>query len=231
MNLHNELRDVRQAYLSTAQPRRTHIRPGQDQQKYLTDREREEIDASAKKMLRQLNAGIRDLEETENLRRQAEEARIQKKYGNGLLGLSAWAAGGVIPSKTPEHEAAEAQIRDLGLHRDGVIWYLRQKLQLCGQTQQEMMQIRLTREMEKNRSVLARAGAPTLPDLPGLPAGPSSTPGSSGKTEPSLLRRDEGEENTQYDISQDLTPEQIQMFEKGNQDMMKHFDSYLDKVR
>lgn len=182
-------------------------------------------------MLRQLNAGIRDLEETENLRRQAEEARIQKKYGKGLLGLSAWAAGGVATTKTAEHEAAEAQVRDFGLYRDGVIWYLRQKLQLCGQTQQEMMQIRLTREMEKSRSVLARAGAPTLPDVPGLPAGSGSTLGSASKIGSSSVRRDDGEEKTPYDISQDLTPEQIQMFEKGNQDMMKHFDSYLDKVR
>ena len=31
--------------------------------------------------------------------------------------------------------------------------------------------------------------------------------------------------------SQGLTEEQIQMFEEGNQDMMKHFESSLDKVR
>ncbi|KAI1014787.1 hypothetical protein LB503_003626 [Fusarium chuoi] len=31
--------------------------------------------------------------------------------------------------------------------------------------------------------------------------------------------------------SQGLTEEQIQMFEQGNQDMMKHFENSLDKVR
>jgi syntaxin 18 len=29
----------------------------------------------------------------------------------------------------------------------------------------------------------------------------------------------------------DITEEQMQMFEKGNQDMLKHFESTLDKVR
>ncbi|KAG7129523.1 hypothetical protein HYQ44_001518 [Verticillium longisporum] len=131
--LHNELKDVRQSYLSTAQPRKTHIRAPttttttapqqqQQQQRYLTDRDREDVDANAKQMLRELNASIRALEEAETLRRETEAALIRKKFVRGLGALGAWAAGdgalsgsgGSGGSKTAEHAAAEARARDEG---------------------------------------------------------------------------------------------------------------------
>lgn len=213
-NLHNELKDVRQAYLSTAQPRKTHLRTGQAQ-RYLTDRDREEIDANAKQIIRELNASIRILDDAENKRRYDEEAAIRRKYGSGFGALGSWAAGG---KKTDEHELAEGKARDAGIHRDGVMWFLRKRLELCCATQQSMMEARLTREMERNRSVLANASIP----LPGYNASqekshvPSST--SSGLPTSSLA-------------DSSLTEEQVQMFEKGNQDMMTHYQMTLDKVR
>ncbi|CRK35059.1 hypothetical protein BN1708_016394, partial [Verticillium longisporum] len=237
--LHNELKDVRQSYLSTAQPRKTHIRAPttttttapqqqQQQQRYLTDRDREDVDANAKQMLRELNASIRALEEAETLRRETEAALIRKKFVRGLGALGAWAAGdgalsgsgGSGGSKTAEHAAAEARARDEGQHRDGVVWFLRQRLQLCGRTQQAMMETRLTREMEKSRSVLARAGPGA-----GLTGFYEVMP--SRGTKAGALR----EEGRGYGPVEDLTEEQIQMFEKGNQDMLQHYNSTLDKVR
>jgi hypothetical protein len=35
----------------------------------------------------------------------------------------------------------------------------------------------------------------------------------------------------QSDPEQELSPEQLQMFEKENQDMLKHYESTLDQVR
>ncbi|KAI1014788.1 hypothetical protein LB503_003627 [Fusarium chuoi] len=78
-SLHRELQDVRQAYLSTAQPRKTHNRVAKEQTRVLTDRDREEVDANAKQMIRELNAGIRALDEAEQLRRETESAIIRKK--------------------------------------------------------------------------------------------------------------------------------------------------------
>ncbi|KAL0944578.1 snare protein [Colletotrichum truncatum] len=237
-DLHNELKDVRQAYLSTAQPRR-HIRTNTGsttkEPQQLTDRQREEIDARAKSMLRELNASIRALDEAEQLRRETETAVIRKKYARGLGALGAWAAGDVSDeSKTAEHLAAEAKARDIGLHRDGVLWSLRQALQLCGRTQQDMMEARLTREMEKNRSVLAKAGGGSaMPELGGFyesmkkeAAAAAAAAKKNGTA--TGLPPDEG---GSYDFRQDLTEEQIQMFEKGNQDMLQHYNSTLDKVR
>ncbi|KAM0277041.1 hypothetical protein ACHAQH_006110 [Verticillium albo-atrum] len=225
--LHNELKDVRQSYLSTAQPRKTHIRATasvSQQQRYLTDRDREEVDANAKQMLRELNASIRALEEAETLRRETESALIRKKFVRGLGALGAWAAGdGGSSSKTAEHAAAEGRARDEGQHRDGVVWFLRRRLQLCGRTQQDMMEARLTREMEKSRSVLAKAGSGgTMPELMGFYESMPKAKATAG------VPLDEGRA---YKPAEDLTDEQIQMFEKGNQDMLQHYNSTLDKVR
>lgn len=222
--LHNELKDVRQAYLSTAQPRKTHLRTGQAQ-RYLTDRDREDIDANAKQIIREINASIRILDDAEHKRREDLQAAIRKKYASGLAALGAWAAGG---EKTEEHEAAESRALDVGIHRDGVLWLLRKKLELCCETQQTMMEARLKREMEKNRSVLANTSAP----LPGY--SPMQDAGTRGiwVSEPSTnmegLRTDE---DKSYAPDPGLTEEQVQMFEKGNQDMMTHYQMTLDKVR
>ncbi|ROT41873.1 snare-complex protein syntaxin-18 [Sodiomyces alkalinus F11] len=250
-SLHNELKDVRQAYLSTAQPRRTtHIRHhGQTkEQRYLTDRDREEVDANAKQMLRELNAGIRSLEEAETLRRETEAAIIRKTFARGLGVLGAWAAGGGgNAGKTAEHAAAEGRARDVACHRNGVLWYLRRRLQLCGRTQQDMMEARLTREMEKNRSVLAKAGGVgggAVPELTGFYEtmqagaggagrgdGPRSQSQSQRSKRSSELPPATEDREGGYDLASDLTEEQIQMFEKGNLDMVQHFNSTLDKVR
>jgi hypothetical protein len=222
---------VRQAYLSTAQARKTTIRAGQGQQRYLTDRDREEVDVNAKQMLRELNARIRSLEEAEQLRRETEAAVIRKTFVRGLGALGAWAAGGGVlsTSKTAEHAAADEKARDVGLHRDGVLYLLKQRLQLCGRTQQEMMEARLSREMEKNRSVLAKAGGLTALELTGFHA--SSASGNRGAKPPATGTELPPEDTGGYDSNHGLTDEQIQMFEKGNQDMIQHYTSTLDKVR
>jgi len=210
--LHDELRDVRRAYLSTAQPRKSHFRAGQPQQRHLTDKERENIDNDAKKMLRELNSGILILQDKEAKRRDDEERMIRKTYGSGLGALGSWAAGG---RKTEEHEAAEERARGIEEHREGVIWFLRKQLQLCASTQQVMMEARLKREMEKSRSVLANATVPI-----------TATKLTGGKPNESHPNREPSSEH-----NEELTDEQIQMFEKGNQDMMSHYQNQLEQVK
>ncbi|GKT59445.1 syntaxin UFE1 [Colletotrichum tofieldiae] len=241
-SLHNELKDVRQAYLSTAQPRKTHIRPGSNtsQPRHLTDRDREEVDANAKQMLRELNASITALKDAELLRRETETAIIRKKFARGLGALGAWAAGAAggggsassDSGKTAEHLAAEAKARTIEQHRDEVIQSLRQGLQLCGRTQQDMMEVRLTREMEKNRSVLAKAGGGSaMPELGGFYESMSKSAAAATATKGPAKSEVPPDEGGSYNPQEDLTEEQIQMFEKGNQDMLQHYNSTLDKVR
>ncbi|KAI0429568.1 hypothetical protein F5Y09DRAFT_257295 [Xylaria sp. FL1042] len=232
-SLHADLRNIRQSYLSTAQPRRTLILSSAHQDRSsrpLSDREREEIDANAKKMLRELHASIRTLADVEQARADIEAKVIQKKFARGLGALGAWASGGASTSKSPEHAAAEDQARTISTHRDSVLWLLRHRLQECVKTQQDMMEIRLMREMEKSRSVLAKARGQDAASLHSTRSfvetseKPAGWKGGSGQAPPA-------EDAQNHNATDDLTPEQIQMFERDNQDMLKHYESTLDQVR
>ncbi|RSL95082.1 hypothetical protein CEP52_012278 [Fusarium oligoseptatum] len=226
-SLHRELQDVRQAYLSTAQPRKSHSRAAKGQSRVLSDRDREDIDANAKQMIRELNASIRALDDAEQLRRETESAIIRKKYVGGLGALGSWASGGMASNKSNEHAAAEAKARDVGIHRDGILWFLRQRLELCCRTQQDMMEARLTREMEKSRSMLSKSGA-SIGDFAEFPSPSVRRQSQATPASGAIPTSDDGQAPNE---SQGLTEEQIQMFEEGNQDMMKHWESSLDKVR
>ncbi|TQV98682.1 syntaxin [Cordyceps javanica] len=219
--LHKELRDVRQAYLSTAQPRRAHARTAaaHGQPRVLTDREREEVDANAKQMIRELNASIRAVDDAEQLRRETAAAIVRKTYGSALGLLGSWASGG--------GGAGAAGAAGTEMHRDSVLWFLRQRLEQCCRTQQDMMETRLTRELEKSRGFLA-APASDFADFAqatrrSAAAGPSSSSPSSGDAAAAAPAYGAGNEG--------LTEDQVQMFEEGNQDMMKHYESTLAKVQ
>jgi hypothetical protein len=168
-------------------------------------------------MLRELNSSIGILEDAETLRRKTETELISKKHSNGLGALGSWASGGIVGKKGPEQLAAEAQAEQVSGHRDGVLWYLRKQLEGCLRTQQDMMETRLSREYELSRSMLSQAG-PALADFAEF------KPSSHAFTD---------DQNSRGGPAADLglSAEQIQMFEEGNQDMMSHFDSALDKVR
>ncbi|KAI1775739.1 hypothetical protein F4818DRAFT_414811 [Hypoxylon cercidicola] len=228
-SLHADLRNIRQSYLSTAQPRKTLIRSAQNdrQSRPLSDREREEIDANAKKLLRELNTSIRRLADVEQARSEIESRVIQKKFARGLGALGAWAAGGTQTSKSPEYIAAEERANSISTHRDSVLWLLRHRLQECVKTQQDMMEIRLMREMEKNRSVLAKSRRPDVPMGVLGNMHEAGSPVELKRAGQALLPDDTRSPSSAVD----LTEEQIQMFEKDNQDMLKYYESTLDQVR
>ncbi|TVY71198.1 Syntaxin ufe1 [Lachnellula suecica] len=220
-SLNSYLRGIRQSYLSTAPPpRRTNVR--ERQWKHLSDREKEQVDAQTKQLLRELNSGIRNLADAEQLRQDTETTLTNRKYARlGLGALGSWAAGGAAQSKSYEHGLEESRANAIRGHRESVLWYLRQKLQECGGLQASMMEKRILREVEKNRSVLANSRPTAMPDFGFDDApGPSKYKGIAG-----------AHMESQEQPEQELSPEQIQMFEKQNQDMLKHYESTLDQVR
>jgi len=149
----------------------------------------------------------------------------RKKYARlGLGALGSWAAGGAGQTKSYEQELDEAKANAISTHRESVLWYLRQKLQECGSFQASMMEKRILREMEKNKSVLAKSRAGPMPELGGFSHAPVPPTKYSSNTVANM-------ESQQSNLEQELTPEQIQMFEKENQDMLKHYESTLDQVR
>ncbi|KAK4176649.1 hypothetical protein QBC36DRAFT_5694 [Triangularia setosa] len=186
--------------------------------------------------IRDLNARIRALEDAEKLRQSTAAALLKKRFSHGLGALGSWAAGGAMLGKSKEQERTEAAAHQLEVHRDSIIWYLSTRLRETIRTQQRMMETRLARELEKNRSVLAKARGSALLASGGSFAAEGVAIGARSGTNNTNTRNGVGwaaeeEQRAKPRLDDDLTQDQIQMFEKGNQDMLKHYESTLDKVR
>ncbi|KAF7915112.1 hypothetical protein EAE99_010308 [Botrytis elliptica] len=226
-SLNSYLKDIRQSYLSTTAPpaRRTNLSSKTKPRRHLTDRQREEIDAETKKLLRELNFNIKSMDEAEGIRYTTETLIIQSKYARALGRFGNWAAGGGEQSKSLEQQLEEAKLNAIKMHRENVIWYLRQKLSECGKLQASMMEIRIMREVEKNKSNLAKSRV-MMPDLGNL--GDSSSKFiSSGDIHLEV------QSPTLPSQSSDpqLSLEQLQMLAEENHDMVKHYQSTLDQVK
>lgn len=232
-SLTSYLRNIRQSYLSTTQPprRHTHLQPSSatskaNEWRYLTDSQRDEIDAETKQLLRELNYSIRNLADAEQLRQNTETTLLRKKYSAKLGAIASWAAGGITHSKPDGQDQEEARCRAVSTHRENVLWYLRQKLQVAGGLQAGMMETRILREMEKNKSVLHKARGRLLPEG-GLPEVPKFEYNAKGKGVPMDGHAGSGGGN----VEDELTAEQLQVFERENQDMVRHYEETLNQVK
>lgn len=117
------------------------------------------------------------------------------------------------------------------LHRDGVVWFLGRGLEGVGECQRGMMERRLEREMERGRSVLYKikgGGGGGLGETAGTGINGHATEGGGAyKGAKGLAVEDE----SRREIEQQLNPEQLQLFERENRDMLKHYDGVLDQAR
>jgi syntaxin 18 len=235
--LHNDLKSIRQSYLSTAHPprRKQYARPNgsssatDKDSKYLTDTERTEIDASAKQSLRELNHAINTLRDAEQIRQTTQtQVALRKRAKQGLGALGRWAAGGAITAKSVEEEIEEAKANTIRAHRESIIWSLQNQLEECGRFQSSMMEIRLMREVEKSKSVLykTRASGPATTDFSGMNGDHSAGDAADYRGKASY-----NQDDSNGVIEQQLDSEQLQLFAQENQDMLKQYEDQLDKVR
>ena len=196
-----------------------------------TDAQRDQIDAESKATLRDLNAGIRQLEEVEGIRRETQTQLAEKRRARSGFGfIDRWAGDRDQRANSAEEELDEAKERDLRAHRESIIWYLRRKLEEAAEMQREMMETRLEREIEKSKSVLYKAkdprGAPeTVPAAGQGVTKRSEDPWKLGMAQLPPEQRSV----TVSDLG--LSSEQIQIFEQENNDMLKHYEDTLDQVR
>ncbi|KAK7518327.1 snare protein syntaxin-like protein 18/UFE1 [Phyllosticta citriasiana] len=240
--LNQYLHSIRQSYLSVAQPPRKkqlsrtdsstsiHSRHDKDR-KHLTDAQREQIDAETKQFLRELAGAINNLADAEKVRQSADETvALRKRAQKGLGAIGRWAAGGAVTAKSAEEETEEAKRNTVKVHRDSVIWYLGRKLEECSSFQASMMEIRLEREREKSKSVLYKARGAMIPPVE---AGDSSrSAGRAAATAPGPGGQvATWDESNQQQTEPQLSEEQLQLFAEENQDMLKHYEDTLDKVR
>lgn len=151
--------------------------------------------------------------------------------------LGRWAAGASGGDKSPEQMVEEARRETSAMHRDSVLWYLGKKLEGVGEVQRGMMERRLEREVERGRSVLYKVkgnvGAGDGVNGVGMGGGGGEgMNGRAGKGRSAFRGGEEmGEDESRKDIEQQLSPEQLQLFARENQDMLKQYEDTLDQVR
>lgn len=153
---------------------------------------------------------------------------MKKKYGSRLGGLANWAAGGIGHSKSPEQLAAEGKANTVKEHRENVLFLLRLRLQQAGQLQAGMMETRIMRELEKNKSVLYKARGRMGQELGEPPVPAFEYQGGYRGGEGVKM---EQQSHHAPNIEDELTPQQLQMFEKENQDMVRHYEETLNQVK
>ncbi|KAF2219641.1 snare protein syntaxin-like protein 18/UFE1 [Elsinoe ampelina] len=222
------LKANRAAYLSTTPASRANRQNGASRQKGgpprpLTDKERAEIDAHSKMMIRQLNGAINSLSDAEKVRQETSELVANRKRNRAGFGaLGRWAAGGAAQEKSPAEELQAAKEKSVSAHREGVVFFLQKRLEEAGKIQAFMIETRLQREEEKAKSVLYKAKSA---EVAGEKVDASLLPQQDRKSKAAM------ESSMPDDIGQQLSEEQMQMFAEENQGMLKHLGQQLDQVR
>ncbi|KAK6533908.1 hypothetical protein TWF281_005253 [Arthrobotrys megalospora] len=228
MNLTRFLLSIRQAYLSTARPPRhtSTLTTKQPDRRYFTDKERDEIDFEAKTMIKQYLQVIANLEDAEKTR-----VMLEKKTREKNLNLRKWIQD-LRRGDEPDEE--EEKSKWTALHREGVLWLLKNRLEKLSEIQREQQETRVMRAVEKNKSILENVAF----DKTGLVIGSAAVQASKAaqmEAQAKAYKRSQTatalEEEEGKDIEQVLSADQLQIFAKENQDMMNYYQDTLDQIR
>ena len=155
---------------------------------------------------------------------------LEKRYGKPTGFLWKWAGGdGDAPDAGKSQKQLEegGKVKTMKAFREGVVWYLNKKLETAVSSQQEMVEIRLERERQRQMSVLYHQRNSDVrferePEMVNGDYGNIDLRGHD-KYNPALDQYAQSQE-------QDLSPEQMQLFEKENNVLFEHLNDQLAKV-
>uniref|UniRef100_A0A060T1P7 ARAD1C22396p n=1 Tax=Blastobotrys adeninivorans TaxID=409370 RepID=A0A060T1P7_BLAAD len=158
----------------------------------MTDAQRDEVDFETRRIIQQQMARVRQLEELEKerIRRYSNRSALQKFLADPV---------------------AQGTNESITLHRQGMLWYLNDKLKTVSDIHASQQHVRLSRQLEKSKSSFHH-----LPDRPRRPAQVS-------------MDERERENETTDDI--DLSPEMRQELENENNALLEELEQSLDKAR
>ncbi|GAA6032783.1 hypothetical protein JCM8097_000786 [Rhodosporidiobolus ruineniae] len=210
--------------------------------RYLTDRERDEIDFGVKVAIRKSVDRVRELEELEKVRL-AKEKQGLSKPGSRLFGSSSSSSSG-ISSET------------LTSHRSYITLYLNTLLATVSQRQRDQQEARVRRQLEKTQSLggMGGGGALGMDDLGRQMAakaqGEYNARRGKGKEEgegggrhvgqvPSIYRPvpladhdDDDDEDDDHPLGgSQLTAEQVQQFEAEESALLKATQGDLEALK
>ncbi|KAJ5327860.1 hypothetical protein N7452_008250 [Penicillium brevicompactum] len=230
------LQSIRHSYLSTTQRRQN--AQSQSQTQTLTDPERDAVDTSTALLLRDLATSIANLSSAESLRQETTSTLLRKKYGHSAAGAALWRWAGDSGTKSAEQLRAEETARSTTTVREAVLWYLRRGLEGAAGAQRRMVEKRIERVREKEKSVLYKvAGGAGRKGSISKSTGASSTStsnptykGSGTGAGPAPDAAVLSEADTAQ-IEAQLSPEQLQLFAEENDTMLRHYEDTLGKVQ
>lgn len=135
---------------------------------------------------------------------------------------------------------AEETARAVRTVRENVLWYLRRNLEQTAEVQRAMVEKRIERVREKEKSVLYKSAA-------GIPPTPALSQPQLERAQQQQQQKDSVERNRrqqrEYEktstlsaeeaasIESQLSPEQLQLFAEENNLMLRHYEETLSKVQ
>lgn len=210
------LHSIRHSYLSTSQRHTTTQNATPTQ--HLTDPERDAVDTSTAILLRDLATSIANLSSAESLRQETATTLLHKKYGHSAAGAALRRWAGDSDSKSPDHLRADETARATATVRESVLWFLRHGLEGAAGAQRGMVEKRIERVREKEKSVLYKsAGKRKASVSRGVRL---DAPGAAVMSESDTAL-----------IEAELSPEQLQIFAEENNSMLKHYEDTLGQVQ
>lgn len=159
----------------------------------MTDAQRDEVDFETRRIIQQQMARVRQLEELEKerIRRYSNRSALQKFLADPV---------------------AQGTNESMTLHRQGMLWYLNDKLKTVSDIHASQQHVRLSRQVEKSKSSFHH-----LPDRPRRPA--------------QSFAADEQERGNEATDDIDLSPEMRQELENENNALLEELEQSLDKAR
>lgn len=109
--------------------------------------------------------------------------------------------------------------------REGVLWFLRRGLEEAMLVQRGMVERRIERVREKEKSVLYKSTTATKSPRFDMPVGGGGD-GMIPSHDAAAMSQDEVAA-----IEAELSPEQLQLFAEENDSMLRHYEDTLNKVQ
>ncbi|PLB39419.1 putative SNARE protein (Ufe1) [Aspergillus candidus] len=201
----------------------------------LTDTARTEIDTSTSLLLRDLSTSITNLSSAESLRQETATRLLRKRYGGPRTLLARWASGhdnnNEDSGKTAAQISDEGAERGLSTVREAVLWFLRRRLEIAVGVQRGMVERRIERVVEREKSVLYKAAAGSTSAGVGV-GGDKERSKAFGDVDADVnVKATSIDDAEAAAIEAQLTPQQLQLFEQENDSMVRYYEDTLGKVQ
>ncbi|OJI83985.1 hypothetical protein ASPTUDRAFT_42936 [Aspergillus tubingensis CBS 134.48] len=230
------LQTIRPSYLSLTNTKPTTTQPKQNET--LDDSARDTITTTTSSLLSNLSTSITTLSAAENLRQETVSRSITQRFGKGVF--ARWASGATLTSspgdgnegKEAEQIVEEEKEKVLKGVRESVLFYLNRKLGSVVNEQRDMVEKRIERVRERERSVLYKSntssGSVGGNVGGGAGMGWGRVDGEWRGDNTGVVKMDEKEVK---EIEKQLTPEQLQLFEEENDSLVRYFEDVVGKVQ